>query len=245
MLTDTQLSRFHERGSLMVPALFTSAEMDEAIADVIAWGEEFLRELKPAQRAWYVEGQGDEAQLRKLDNPVFHRPMFRAFASQPELVSSVEQLIGAGVTAFFSQVFFKSPEIGGPKPIHQDNFYFGPSDENALVTAWIALDEATTENGCLYYGPGSHRAGLVDHFAPDGEPFNLQAPASVVDQFPLSPAPVPKGGVSFHHGNILHQSSGNRSLKWRRAVAVHYLQNDASLVRPTWDFDESVHVRIS
>ena len=62
------------------------------------------------------------------------------------------QLLGDDLCVFFSQVFMKPPGVGGPKPIHQDNFYFGPDDEDAMLTAWVALDEATTENGCLNYG---------------------------------------------------------------------------------------------
>ena len=60
----------------------------------------------------------------------------------PALVALVEQLIGPGVSVYFSQIFFKPPEGGGPKPAHQDNFYFGPTDPEGMVTAWIALDDA-------------------------------------------------------------------------------------------------------
>ncbi len=245
MLSDAQASQFREQGSLTVSALFTPAEMDEAITDVEIWGREVLDQLQPEERAWYVDGRGKSAQLRKIDNPVFYRPVFRALASQQALVDKVEQLIGKGVTAFFSQVFMKPPRIGGPKPIHQDNFYFGPSDENAMLTVWIALDEATTENGCLHYGAGSHLVGVIEHTAPDGEPFNLQAPPEMVERFPMKPAPVPKGGASFHHGNTLHQSAENRSSHSRRAVAVHYCQYENKLIRPALPFDESFYVRIS
>ena len=92
----------------------------------------------------------------------------------PALVEAVEQLIGEGVTLFFSQVFCKPPEVGGPKPVHQDNFYFAPSDTDALLTTWIALDAATEENGCLYYGLGSHHEPVLEHTAPEDAPFNLQ-----------------------------------------------------------------------
>ena len=98
------------------------------------------------------------------------------------------------------------PEGGGPKPAHQDNFYFGPTDIEGVVTAWIALDDATLENGCLYFGDGTNPGPVYAHFAPEGEPFNLQLPAAVLDRQPMAPAPVRKGGVSFHHGNTFHQS---------------------------------------
>ena len=69
--------------------------------------------------------------------------------------SMVESIIGPGVSVYFSQIFFKPPEGGGPKPAHQDNYYFGPNDPEGVVTAWVALDDATLENGCLYFGEGT------------------------------------------------------------------------------------------
>jgi phytanoyl-CoA hydroxylase len=53
----------------------------------------------------------------------------------------VEALIGPGVDVYFSQIFFKPPEGGSPKPAHQDNWYAGPNNVEGLVTAWIALGQ--------------------------------------------------------------------------------------------------------
>ncbi|MBC8327032.1 MAG: phytanoyl-CoA dioxygenase family protein [Verrucomicrobia subdivision 3 bacterium] len=58
-------------------------------------------------------------------------------------------------------------------------------------------------------------------------------------------APVPRGGVSIHHGNTLHQSSANRSDQPRRAVTFHFLRNDARLVNPALAYDPAQAVRIS
>ena len=112
--------------------------------------------MRREQRAWYVDaGVRARTVLRKLDNPHAHRPAVRALARDPRLVALVEQILGAGVSVYFSQIFFKPPEGGGPKPAHQDNFYFGPTDVDGIVTAWVALDDATLENGCLYFGDGT------------------------------------------------------------------------------------------
>jgi len=60
-----------------------------------------------------------------------------------------------------------------------------------MVTVWIALDEATCENGCLYYGNGSHLSEMLPHSAPPKEPFNLQVSKEVVSDQCMTPAPVP------------------------------------------------------
>ncbi|MEQ9641374.1 MAG: phytanoyl-CoA dioxygenase family protein [Alphaproteobacteria bacterium] len=243
-LTEEQLARYRECGHLTVEGVFAPARMVAAAADAEAWGNEWVAGLDDAQRAWYLErgGEGSARDLRKLDQPVFERPTFRALAEDDGLLALVEGLIGPVGGVAFSQIFFKAPEIGGPKPAHQDNFYFGPDDDDGMVTAWIALDDATVENGCMFYGEGSQRGGTLPHVAPEGQPFNLMLTEAQVAGLDMAPAPVPRGGVSFHHGDCVHRSADNRSPHWRRACAVHYYNRSTRLVRPalTYDFDKFV-----
>jgi phytanoyl-CoA hydroxylase len=237
---------YRDKGHLTVPGVFTPGEMDAVVVDIERWGEEFLAHLAPAQRRWYVDGAVKAREvLRKLDNPHCQRDSVKALAHDPRLVGLVEEAIGPGVSVYFSQIFFKAPEGGGPKPPHQDNFYFGPRDPQALITAWIAFDDATVENGCMYFGEGSHRAPLLAHGAPQEEPFNLQVAAQDAARFAMTPAPVPKGGVSFHHGGVLHQSGTNRSARWRRACALHYVSNGNDFARPALAFDKAMYMRIT
>ncbi len=246
MLSDPQLDQFRQLGHLTIPEVFDRRTVAGALADIDSWSREFLEQISEEQQRWYLE-QADTTGtvLRKLDEPVFHRTLLRQMAQSEQLVGSVEQLIGPGVSVFFSQVFCKPPGLGGPKPVHQDNFYFGPDDLDATLTVWIALDDATRENGCLFYGNGSHRGPVYEHMAPPDEPYNLQIPSDQVDHYPMTPAPVPAGGISFHHGNTWHQSSSNTSSRPRRAIAMHYLRNNASLIKPALPYDPSVVVKIS
>jgi ectoine hydroxylase-related dioxygenase (phytanoyl-CoA dioxygenase family) len=240
------LAEYRDKGHVTVPAVFAGAEMDAAIAEIERWGEEFLAHLEPGQRQWYLDG-GIKARevLRKLDNPHHHRDLFGRLARDQRLVGLVESVIGKGVSVNFSQIFFKPPEGGGPKPAHQDNFYFGPRDPEALVTAWIAFDEASVDNGCMAFGEGTHRGPVIPHVAPPDEPFNLQIPAEVVARTGMTPAPVPKGGVSFHHGGVFHQSGPNRSQRWRRACALHYVRNGNEFAHPALPFDSRMFLRIT
>ena len=240
------LGFYRRQGHLTVDGIFDAGETDALIADIEAWGESFLAALPKAQRAWYVDG-GVQARtvLRKLDNPHAHRPAVQALARDRRLVGEVEQILGAGVSVYFSQIFFKPPEGGGPKPAHQDNFYFGPTDIEGVVTAWIALDDATLENGCLYFGDGTNLGPVYAHVAPEDEPFNLQLPASILERQPMTPAPVRKGGVSFHHGNTFHQSAPNHSAHWRRACALHYVKNGVEFATPALPYDHALKLAIT
>jgi phytanoyl-CoA hydroxylase len=246
MLSESDKALYRHLGHLTVPGVFTAAETAAVVADIEAWGEQFLAELPPEQRAWYLDG-GVKARnvLRKLDNPHHHRAAVRRLATAPGLVALVQSLIGPGVSVYFSQIFFKPPEGGGPKPAHQDNFYFGPTDLEGVVTAWIALDDATLENGCLYFGEGTNLGPVYAHEAPPDEPFNLQLPAALLQRQPMAPAPVMRGGVSFHHGNTFHQSGPNHSLNWRRACALHYVRNGVEFANPALPYDHALKMRVT
>lgn len=240
------LNFYRRQGHLTVNGVFDAEQMEGVVRDIEQWGESFLSALPVEQRAWYVDGGvTTRTVLRKLDNPHAHRPAVRALARDRRLLDLVEGFIGKGVSVYFSQIFFKPPEGGGPKPAHQDNYYFGPADPEGMVTAWIALDDATLENGCLYFGDGSNLGPVYDHFAPEGEPYNLQIPASILDRQPMSPAPVRKGGVSFHHGNTFHCSGPNLSRKWRRACALHFVRNDNAFENPALPYDHSLKMQVS
>lgn len=245
MLSDSQIEEFRTTGHLTVPDVLSPDQVTAALDDISHWGDEFLGNLAEDQKRWYLEQGGQVTALRKLDNPAFHRQTFQQLAKSENVVAMVEQLIGPGVCVFFSQVFCKPPEIGGPKPVHQDNFYFGPDALDATLTVWIALDTATVQNGCLFYGDGSNLGPVRQHVAPEGEPFNLQVAPDLIHEYAMTPAPVPSGGISFHHGNTWHQSSSNTSDHARRAVAFHYLRNDARLVKPALEYDASVLVPIT
>ena len=245
-LSECDRAIYRHSGHLTVPGLFDASCTEALVADIQDWGEAFLAELPPDQRAWYLDG-GVKARrvLRKLDNPHHHRDAVRRLAQTPALVEIVESLIGPGVSVYFSQVFFKAPEGGGPKPAHQDNYYFGPNDNEGVVTAWIALDDATLENGCLHFGDGSHRGPVYPHIAPADEPYNLQLPPEILARQPMSPAQVMRGGVSFHHGNSFHHSGTNLSQRWRRACALHYVGNATVFDHPALPYNHELKLRIS
>ena len=241
-----QLEAYRRAGHVTVAGVFGPEEMEALVADIERWGEQFLADLPPEKRYWYVDGGVKARQvLRKLDNPHYQRESVKKIASDRRLTELVESIIGPGVTVYFSQIFFKPPEGGGPKTVHQDNFYFGPRDPEGLVTAWVALDVATLEYGCLYFGEGTHRGPVYKHVAPPDSPFELHVPPEEAARHPMTPAPVPRGGVSFHHGGTMHQSGPNLSKHWRRACALHYVSNSNRFVTPALAYDEAAVARIT
>ena len=114
-----------------------------------------------------------------------------------------------------------------------------------FTKSWIALDDATLENGCLTFGEGTNLGPVYAHEAPPQEPFNLQLPAAILERQPMVPAPVLRGGVSFHHGNTFHASGPNHSTRWRRACALHFVSNHVEFANPALPYDHALKLRVT
>ena len=153
-------------------------------------------------------------------------PFFQEVARQANLLSCARGLLGSGVQVFRDQALFKPPH-GQAKPLHQDQSYFCVEPENDLTTAWIALDDATLDNGCMRYVPGSHLHGVFPVDADPERPVHHIPRTGKVTLQPAVDCPVSAGSVIFHHGCTLHSSAENRSSTWRRALIFHYASSAA------------------
>src|SRR5689334_21157569 len=87
---------------------------------------------------------------------------------RPDLLDVVERVIGPDIILWASTVFCKEAARGLEVPWHQDGQYW-PIRPRATVTVWVALDDATPENGCMRIIPGSHLMGDFAHEVSDRE----------------------------------------------------------------------------
>jgi phytanoyl-CoA hydroxylase len=140
-----------------------------------------------------------------------HDQVFREFAAHPGIVAALQDLIGPHVKLFFDHLFFKGP-YGPANRYHQDGF-FEFSDRS--VTCWLALDDVTTENGCLRYIPETLGYGQF-RFDQLGEALTARELAQEV-LVPLRP-----GDGVLHDRWTLHATGPNDTPRGRRGWAVHY-----------------------
>jgi len=143
----------------------------------------------------------------------------------PAILDAVEQLIGPDILVYTSTWFIKEPESPAIAAWHQDATYFGlrPYEH---VTAWLALTDATAENGCMEFLPGSYRRGQLPHRAGVVAASVNRAGQAVtidVDDAPAMHAPLRAGEFSLHHTLCLHRSQPNRSAGRRIGLAVSYV----------------------
>src|SRR5205807_6933505 len=93
---------------------------------------------------------------------VARSPAARSFAANPVIVGLCADLVGPDVNLYWDQAVYKKPEKPRRFPWHQDNGYTYVEPQQYL-TCWVALTDATVDNGCPWVVPGAHRRGTLRH----------------------------------------------------------------------------------
>jgi phytanoyl-CoA hydroxylase len=232
-VTDSELtSRYHRDGYLVLAEALRSDE-------VRALQEEAVRICRGERGA--VDGvqppaAGEPDQLVVRRYLCIHFPhklsaLLQRTVAHPVVVDALTQVIGPDVKAMQSMLFIKSEGKPG-QAWHQDELFI-PTRDRSLTAAWIALDDATVENGCLWVLPGSHRPGVLYPDRDQHDPrFDCEVEAY---DFPYRdqdavPVEVPAGSVVIFNGYLLHRSlpnTGRHGL--RRALVNHYMSAQSLL----------------
>lgn len=143
-------------------------------------------------------------------------PEIAAFCLQLRMADLMRELIGPDVRLYWNQSVYKQPETPREFPWHQDNGYT-PVEPAQYYTCWLALTEATVENGCIWLLPGSHRQGPVPHTdSPIGR-------VGYTGPDPGIPVPLRPGSMAVFSSLTLHRSGPNLSQGTRKAYIMQYI----------------------
>lgn len=129
-----------------------------------------------------------------------------------------QQLLGEDMILDFDMLINKAPHTNEPTPWHQDAAYWIDMPDKRALSIWFAIDEATVENGCMWYTPKSHQSPLREHFQPSGKGA-LQCSGSENESIAV---PLKPGSCAIHHGHTLHYSRGNNTSGHRRAFILNF-----------------------
>lgn len=151
-------------------------------------------------------------------------PGFHDILWNPAFVMAASQLLGdRGVRFWHDQLFYKPALHGGVVAWHQDYSYWTRTIPMHHLTCWMGLDDTTTQNGCLYYVPGSHRWGLLEKPELAGDMRGLDQYLTDGQRAEFKPVPIElkRGYGTFHHPLLVHGSYENKSESMRRAVVLN------------------------
>lgn len=206
-LTPQLIDDFHQDGYLIVRELFDPQEiaglLSFAKADAALTDEAYVRR----------DSGGGETRLA-LRNDLDDTVPYTAVVRSQRIVQAMQILLGDEVYHYHHKMMIKQPRIGGAWEWHQDYGYW--YDFGCLFpdmgSCMVAVDQATTENGCLQVLKGSHKLGRVDHVRigeqVGADPERVKAARQ---RFELVAVELEPGDGLFFHGNLLHCSDQNHS----------------------------------
>jgi phytanoyl-CoA hydroxylase len=221
-LTAEQADAFDQRGFFVVEDAFG----DEELAPVLdqldrseARAEAYLRSLEDGRL-----GIAEADAITFTPNLAHRKPALRSFVQHPVLLGLCRDLVGADVDLYWDQAVYKKPQKPRRFPWHQDNGYTFVEPQYYL-TCWVALTDATVENGCPQVAPGLHRFGTLHHDYV--EPLGWQ----VFDEPPSAEvAPVGRGGIVVFTSLTPHLTGPNTTGEVRKAYIVQYAPAGAVVV---------------
>jgi ectoine hydroxylase-related dioxygenase (phytanoyl-CoA dioxygenase family) len=224
-LSDEQIAFFRDNGFLIVEGFLNAAELEywrktteEAVAKRL--GSDTLNNQKDPD-AFYAQVFTQALRLADIHNGM------RDLVYDRRIGKMAATLVGEeGMRVWHDQALFKPP-LGNPTAWHLDNPYWSFSSRHAL-SFWIALDDATLENGCMWYIPGSHNSATYE---------NVGIGQNMADLFKVYPAwrqvdPVcgacPAGSVVWHNGLTAHGAGANMTRHARRAMTCAFMPDGAT-----------------
>lgn len=154
--------------------------------------------------------------VRKLVYLCYQDDLFEAVVKKAEIVDVIEDLMGPNIKFYADQLMMKPRLNGTVTDWHQDSMawpMFAPQDH---VSCWIALDDATVDNGCMTVIPGSHKWGPIAREYRD----RFLAMQELAEPVPVE---LKAGYCMFHHGLNFHRTGANTTPNRRRGLALHYI----------------------
>ena len=177
-----------------------------------------------------------DSQPRRVRNAFrlhLYHPPFLDVAKHPALRDAMSRLLDDPLYLYGSQLFAKPARVGTEVPLHQDMPYW-PFEPYEMISAWIALDDSTLQNGCVRYVAGSHKLGMLPH-VPSGVAGNSLgvAPNEELAALPEVAVEARRGSCILHHCLTAHRSEPNRSDLPRRGLIYVYMSGKVKLTDPS------------
>jgi phytanoyl-CoA hydroxylase len=212
---------YEENGFVKVENFFGEEQLFELESKLADYSATIVPRLPSEDIVYETDSTtGQRTGIRNLWRMEKYSPYFYNLASQKEILELVSVLVNGHPVSMGVELFAKPARVGSAVPYHQDNGYFNLTPPDAL-TFWLALDDSSVENGCVYYARGSHKQGLLPHKASlvPGNSWGLAEPPDA-GQLDEVPGIIRRGSAILHHCCLLHRSEKNLSDRGRRGLLI-------------------------
>ena len=221
-LNPDQTDAFNNQGFFVIEDLLDSVTMAAVVEEIDA----IESQTEAALRAFEDERLmiGEAGAITFSPHLVARSNLLRQVAADPRIASICVDLIGPDVNLYWDQAVYKKPEKPRRFPWHQDNGYTYVEPQQYL-TIWMALSDATIDNGCPWVAPGVHRSGTLAHSYVD--PLGFEC----FERFEAAePAPVPAGGAVVFSSLTPHLTGPNTTDEVRKSYILQYAPQGAEVL---------------
>jgi phytanoyl-CoA hydroxylase len=233
-VTSDQIERYRKDGFLVIDNFLTSGELAEWRSAVEGAVEERDGVKIPGTnlKTGYDDGINKDTDyyanvFDQLINLWQTNSRVRKLMMSPQLGKVASLLSGAnGIRIWHDQALFKRP-WANPTALHPDVPFWSFSAPDA-ISIWVALDDATHNNGCLYFLPGTHKK---TDYRDIGITKNMKAIFTIYPELASVEAlavPMKAGSASFHSGLCIHGAGPNMTPRPRRAMTCAYMPEGAT-----------------
>lgn len=226
-LTTKQIEHFHQFGYVSGMRGLTEDQADRLVEELA----QIMDPTHPGNSLFHEFHTNESADPNRV---LFHAlgawritPAFHDLVWNPAIAVPASQLLDGPVHFWHDQLFCKPAKHGGVVAWHQDYSYWTRTKPMGHLTCWMALEDATLDNGCLQYIPGSHQWDLLPITGLAG---NMESIREVLspEQMRAMENPVAievkKGQISFHHPLLIHGSFANSTDRSRRATVLNFFR---------------------
>jgi len=180
--------------------------------------------------------QSKENSLNKMGHAMHDLdPVFDAFSRTLALAAVVDSLGYDDPVILQSMYIFKPPRIGGEVYCHQDSTFLYTEPESC-IGFWFALEDATTENGCMHFIPGGHKGPLKElHYRDSNGKMTFKTlDETLWPEGATVPAEAKAGTLVIFDGRAPHMSGPNLSDKSRHAYTLHVIDRNSRYPAENW-----------
>lgn len=215
--------RAEEGGVVQTTTIRESYEREGYVIVPDAIDAELVGEAR-AHVEWLQERHPDTSPEHLFDHLEDLDPFWYRLVADDRLLDIAEAFIGSDIALFATGYISKPPFSGRPVLWHQDGSYW-PLEPMDVVSLWLAVDDATVENGCLRVIPGSHSLDIQPFIKRDADASVLgsEIDPSLVDERLAVDLELAAGSVEVHHPNIIHGSNANASPHRRCGLTIRYI----------------------
>ena len=226
-LSDEQVAHFHAQGYLSGVRVLDNEQV-ELLRGELA---ELVDPRHPGNGLFYEYNSNESNDPARA---LFHAlgawritPGFHDLLWNPAFTVPASQLLQGAVRFWHDQLFCKPAQHGGVVAWHQDYSYWTRTTPMAHLTCWIGLDDATRDNGCLQYIPGSHRWQLLPITGLAGDMHAIRTVLTDEQKKQFQPVAIElkKGQCAFHHPLMVHGSYENSTNTPRRAAVINVFRD--------------------